>query len=281
MGSEYKVRLEVFEGPLDLLLYLVRRSEVDIYDISLEKITSQYLAYLEAAASLDLELAGDFFVTASTLIYIKSRELLPVDQQPPPSGEDEDEQDPRWELIRQLIEYKKFKEAAAELQAREGERERMFPRRPPTPLHAEAKPPLEPLSLAELLKAFNQVLKRLRNAAEITEVYDEHHTVGDKMVAILKMLERRRVIEFTELFHPNCSRIEMVVTFLALLELVRMKQLFAEQLSPLGQIVLRGNPQAVGFDPSFEERGMEDHAPISGPNTRLEQAELFGEVMAD
>ncbi len=126
METEYKVRLEIFEGPLDLLLYLIKRDELDIYDISLERITQQYLEYLQAFKELNIDVAGEFVVMAANLIYLKSRSLLPADQQPP--EEDVDEDDPRWDLIRQLIEYKKFKEAASHLQARELEQERIFAR---------------------------------------------------------------------------------------------------------------------------------------------------------
>src|SRR5450432_3358550 len=124
--TEYKVRLEIFEGPLDLLLYLIKRDELDIYDISLERITQQYLEYLQAFKELNIDVAGEFVVMAANLIYLKSRSLLPADQQPP--EEDVDEDDPRWDLIRQLIEYKKFKEAAAHLQSRELQQERIFAR---------------------------------------------------------------------------------------------------------------------------------------------------------
>ncbi|MEJ7703311.1 MAG: segregation/condensation protein A [Geodermatophilaceae bacterium] len=115
MESDYKVKLEIFEGPLDLLLYLIKRDELDIYEISLERITRQYLEYLQAFKELNIDVAGEFVVMAANLIYLKSRSLLPVDQQPP--EEDAEEDDPRWDLIRQLIEYKKFKEAAAQLQS--------------------------------------------------------------------------------------------------------------------------------------------------------------------
>src|SRR4030081_2830307 len=126
METDYKVKLEVFEGPLDLLLYLIKRDEIDIYDISLERITKQYLEYLQAFKELNIDIAGEFIVMAANLIYLKSRSLLPIDQQPP--DEEAEEDDPRWELIRQLIEYKKFKEAAAQLHVRELEQERIFAR---------------------------------------------------------------------------------------------------------------------------------------------------------
>src|SRR6202022_111409 len=126
MESDYKVKLEIFEGPLDLLLYLIKRDEIDIYDISIERITRQYLEYLQAFKELNIDIAGEFVVMAANLIYLKSRSLLPVDQQPP--DEETDEDDPRWDLIRQLIEYKKFKEAAAQLQVRALEQEGVFTR---------------------------------------------------------------------------------------------------------------------------------------------------------
>src|SRR5918992_2561533 len=126
METDYKVKLEIFEGPLDLLLYLIKRDEIDIYEISLERITRQYLEYLQSFKELNIDIAGEFVVMAANLIYLKSRGLLPADQQPP--EEDAEEDDPRWDLIRQLIEYKKFKEAAAELHVRELQQERIFAR---------------------------------------------------------------------------------------------------------------------------------------------------------
>src|SRR5213595_8244 len=126
MEADYKVKLEVFEGPLDLLLYLIKQDEINIYDISLERITRQYLEYLQAFKELNIELAGEFIVMAANLIYLKSRSLLPIDQQPP--EEDVEEDDPRWDLIRQLIEYKKFKDAAARLGEREALQHNLFAR---------------------------------------------------------------------------------------------------------------------------------------------------------
>src|SRR5205814_7943036 len=127
--SEYKVQFEVFEGPLDLLLYLVKKEEVDIYEVNLTKMATQFIEYIELMRQLDLEVAGEFLVMAATLMYIKSRELLPVDQQAQAEADAEVE-DPRWELVRQLVEYKKFKDAASRLQQRESEQENIFPRLP-------------------------------------------------------------------------------------------------------------------------------------------------------
>src|SRR5215208_2024038 len=126
---DYKVKFEVFEGPLDLLLYLIRKEEVDIYEVNLTQLAAQFIEYIEVMRVLDLEIAGEFLVMASTLMYIKSRELLPVEQQVQAEEEEEGE-DPRWELIRQLVEYKKFKDAAAQLQVLEERQENVFPRQP-------------------------------------------------------------------------------------------------------------------------------------------------------
>src|SRR5512134_1321606 len=122
--ADYKVKFEVFEGPLDLLLYLIKKEEVDIYEVNLTRLATQFIDYIETMRLLDLEIAGEFLVMAATLMYIKSRELLPVDQQVQTEGEDEE--DPRWELIRQLVEYRKFKDAAAQLQSFELEQERIY-----------------------------------------------------------------------------------------------------------------------------------------------------------
>src|SRR5437899_9181129 len=141
--TDYKVKFEVFEGPLDLLLYLIKKEEVDIYDVNLTQLATQFIEYIEVMRMLDLEIAGEFLVMAATLMYIKSRELLPVDQQVTVEGEDEGE-DPRWELIRQLVEYKKFKDAAAQLQVREAEQENIFPRLPGKLEFASAAPAAKP-----------------------------------------------------------------------------------------------------------------------------------------
>src|SRR5215210_8636025 len=159
--TDYKVKFEVFEGPLDLLLYLIKREEVDIYEVNLTKLATQFIEYIEVMRMLDLDIAGEFLVMASTLMYIKSRELLPVDLQVQVEDEDEGE-DPRWELIRQLVEYKKFKDAAAQLQVREIEQENIFPRIPGKMDFAIARPLLRSdVSIFDLLNAVNSILKRI------------------------------------------------------------------------------------------------------------------------
>src|ERR1700752_3484774 len=160
METDYKVKLEIFEGPLDLLLYLIKRDEIDIYDISIERITRQYLEYLQAFKELKIDIAGEFVVMAANLIYLKSRSLLPVDQQPP--EEDAEEDDPRWDLIRQLIEYKKFKEAAAKLQVRQLEEEGRFGRQT-NGVDVAAMAPLRmgEVGIFQLINAFQNVIKRI------------------------------------------------------------------------------------------------------------------------
>src|ERR1700682_5679915 len=187
MESDYKVKLEIFEGPLDLLLFLIRRDEIDIYDISIERITRQYLEYLQAFKELNIDLAGEFVVMAANLIYMKSRSLLPADQQPP--DEDADEDDPRWDLIRQLIEYKKFKDAASQLHVRELEQEKIFGRLGGGPAAIENTPlRLGEVVIFQLINAFQIVIKRVEAREDLRELFDEHFTVSDKIDMILHRL---------------------------------------------------------------------------------------------
>ena len=235
MESDYKVKLEIFEGPLDLLLYLIKRDELDIYEISLERITRQYLEYLQAFKELNIDVAGEFVVMAANLIYLKSRSLLPVHVQPP--EEDVEEDDPRWDLIRQLVEYKKFKEAAAQLGVREAIQNNLFARAGES--GAVPERPLGEVSVFDLITAFNNVLKRLNQQEDLREIFEENFTVSDKIDLIMKMTATGVPLKFTELFANAASRTEVVVTFLALLELVRLKQLRLEQPEVFGEIELR------------------------------------------
>jgi segregation and condensation protein A len=235
-NQDYKVKLEVFEGPLDLLWYLIKREEVDIYDVSLERITQQYLEFMEAFKALDLELAGEFIVMAANLIYIKSRTLLPVSVQPP--EEEAEEEDPRWELVRQLIEYKKFKDAAAQLHDRELAREALFSRVSEAQTVLPERP-LGEVSVFDLINAFNGILKRLNQKEDLREIFEENFTVSDKIELVLKLISGGVPLLFTELFSGVASRAEIVVTFLAVLELIRVKQLGAVQEGTFGEIMLR------------------------------------------
>jgi segregation and condensation protein A len=235
METDYKVKLEIFEGPLDLLLYLIKQDEIDIHEISLERITRQYLEYLQAFKELNIDIAGEFIVMAANLIYLKSRSLLPVDQQPP--DEDAAEDDPRWDLIRQLIEYKKFKEAAAQLHTLALEQERTFARAGAR-LEATFLPPLPlgEVGIFQLINALQTVIKRVEAREDLREIFGEHFTVSEKIESILQRVSAGRSLKFSELFAEVASRVEIVVTFLALLELIRLKQVRATQANPFDEI---------------------------------------------
>jgi segregation and condensation protein A len=241
--AEYKVQFEVFEGPLDLLLYLIKKEEVDIYEVNLTKLATQFIEYIDTMRLLDLEIAGEFLVMASTLMYIKSRELLPVDQQAQVEGEEEGE-DPRWELIRQLVEYKKFKDAAAQLQGLEERQEHIFPRVPgKIEFEAPATPARPEVSIFDLLNAVNTVLKRFEKREGATrEIYEDKWTVSEKIEFIIKTIGERGGVKFSDLFAGAASRLEVVCTFLALLELIRLKQLVCIQPEHFDEIEINRAP---------------------------------------
>jgi segregation and condensation protein A len=237
---EYKVQFEVFEGPLDLLLYLIKKEEVDIYEVNLTKLATQFIEHVDLMRAFDLEVAGEFLVMASTLMFIKSRELLPVEQQVVIEGEDEGE-DPRWELIRQLVEYKKFKDAAAQLQTLEARQENVFPRRPgKIEFEAAAAPAKPEVGIFDLLNAVNTVLKRFQQKESGTrEIFEDKWTVSEKIEFVLQTISERGAVKFSELFATAANRSEVVCTFLALLELIRLKQLACLQLEAFDEIVIR------------------------------------------
>ncbi len=240
VDTDYKVQLEVFEGPLDLLLYLVKKDEVDIYDISIERITTQYLAYLETFAVLQIEVAGEFLVMAANLLYIKSRTLLPKDQQM--ADEEAEEDDPRWELIRQLIEYRKFKEAANHLRDQEDLQSALFPRAVSLdPAHApviDENMLIGDVGIFDLINAFQRALKRLPAEEKPGEIHEEVFTVTDRINHLIRMVDRGVSMKFDELFNEASTRSELVVTFLAILELIRMKQFRVRQEEQFGEIWL-------------------------------------------
>jgi segregation and condensation protein A len=233
---EYKVKFDVFEGPLDLLLYLIKKEEVDIYEVNLTRLATQFIEYIETMRLLDLEIAGEFLVMASTLMYIKSRELLPVEQQVLVEGE-EDGEDPRWELIRQLVEYKKFKDAAASLQVLEARQEDVFPRVPgKLEFASDAPAPRPEVSIFDLVSAVNSVLQRFNKPTDQRDIFEDKWSVSEKIEHLMRALSERLRMKFSELFEGVTSRSEVVVTFLALLELIRLKQLSVVQLEAFGEI---------------------------------------------
>ncbi len=241
MPPDYKIKIDVFEGPLDLLLYLIRKEEVDLYDVSIEKITGQYLEYLDTFRLLDLDIAGEFVVMAANLIYIKSRNLLPIHQQPP--EEDIEEEDPRWDLVRQLIEYKKFKDAAFELQKLELAQEGLIMRAPEVSEVSEAENVLtSEVGIFDLIRALHGILERLeRKQQDLSEIFEENFTVSEKIDHIVNLIRPGQAIGFSDLFVSAAGRTEIVVTFLALLELIRLKQVRVNQESLFGEIEIWGS----------------------------------------
>lgn len=229
----YRVKLDVFEGPLDLLLHLVKKNEVDPSNIPVATITDQYLAYLELMQQLDLDVAGEYLVMAATLLHLKSRLLLPTDE----TAEDEDGKDPRAELTRQLLEYQRFKEAA-EMLGRRDLLERDVFARPPMRDDAESESEaLYDVSLGELLDALQDVLKRA--APEVAhQVILEHISLRERLIAILDTLRERRQMLFSDAFPPGSTRLQILTTFLALLELVRTSMVHIQQEERFGPIMM-------------------------------------------
>ncbi|MGD1083661.1 MAG: segregation/condensation protein A [Verrucomicrobiota bacterium] len=239
--AEYKIKFEVFEGPLDLLLHLIKKEEVDIYEVNLTRLATQFIEYIEVMRLLDLDIAGEFLVMASTLMYIKSRELLPKDLQAPTDEEDEGE-DPRWELIRQLVAYKKFKDAAAQLQVREIEQENTFPRLPVRPDVPPPAPPKSEVSLFDLINAINTVLKRVGRRGDLRDIFEDKWSVSERIEFLLKLTAEKGLVRFSDLFANATSRSEVVCTFLALLELIRLKKLVCFQSEDFGEIEITKAP---------------------------------------
>jgi len=242
MGSfltrdDYRVELEIFEGPLDLLLYLIRKDEVSIHDIPISRITEQYVEYLELMKMLDLNIAGEFVLMAATLMHIKSRMLLPPDERP----EDEDEgpgEDPRLELVRQLLEYKRFKEVAEDLHTLEVQQATTFSRNEDDrSLLPTVERPLAEVSIFDLLAAFNEVFKRAAEAP-VAEILGDEVKVADKIREIRELVQHTDVVRFGDLFRPASTRLEIVATFLAMLELIRQKAILAFQRQVFGPIEL-------------------------------------------
>ena len=236
MEDDYKVKLEIFEGPLDLLLYLIKKDEIAIYDVSIERITGQYLQYIDTFKMLNVELASEFIVMAANLMYLKSRELLPKNQQAP--DEEGEEDDPRWELIRQLVEYKKFKDAAQFLGRQEVKADEFFAATPEMPDLDAAPPTVGQVGIFELIRAFQKMLKRFDKVEDIREIVSDQWTVSSKIDYLLELLPLGARVKFDTLFTDTSSRTEMIVTFLAMLELIKLNHLQVEQEVMLGEIVV-------------------------------------------
>ncbi len=257
--SAYRVKLDVFEGPLDLLYHLVQQEEIDIWDIPIAHITQQYLAYLDALRELDIEVAGEFLVMAARLVYIKARMLLPEERS---EDAEEDGDDPRLDLAAALLEYALFKEAAGELGER-GEGRWAYLPRPEVFAPKNVKPtyddPTGGIGVEELAKALARALASMRPPRPIPRPYNKV-SVAHKVTSLRQLFARRRRVRFEELIQEQRSRPEVVATFLALLELVRRGYLMARQESVFGPIEIERRAQAVeslgdGEDTAVEESG--------------------------
>jgi segregation and condensation protein A len=236
----YQVTLEVFSGPLDLLLHLIKRAEIDIYNIPIVEITDQFLAYLHNMEFLDLQVAADFLLMAATLMQIKARMLLP---RPVVETEEEtmEEEDPRMELVERLLEYKRVKEVAAQLQDRERQSSQFFTRTGgsfPDLEVAAAAEPVGQVTLWDLIQAFSALLESLVPRLELEGMPEEQYSIQDKMEEIIQHLARAPRVMFSALFGGLTSKKAVVTSFLALLELIRMRKIYVEQDRTFGEIVI-------------------------------------------
>ena len=235
--ADYRIKLQVFEGPLDLLLFLIRKNELDIYDIPIESVTRQYIDALKTMQQLDLDVAGEFFVMAATLMEIKSRLLLPKGQHAVDPNAEDEEVDPRWELVHQLLQYKKFKEAAATLAGLVETRQNLMARHISTLASELTDRPLKNVDRIELWNVFNIVLRRLAEKLVVGEIHDEVVTVADQMEWLLERTRTERSFIFSQLFPEGVTLRRLVSTFLAMLELTRLKKLRLRQHEAFADIV--------------------------------------------
>lgn len=263
-AADLPIRLDVFEGPLDLLLFLIRKSEIDIYDIPIEQVTRQYLEILRTQEKGNLELAGDFFVMAATLMYIKSRMLLPVESRPDEEVADTDEgQDPRWALVQQLIQYKRVKETAAIIRNLAEERQGLLGRHVRQPQGEDAVVrPVAPADRIELWNVFNLVLRRLAERIQPGNIDAETVTVADRMEAILSRIDSEDAFTFTSLLPGSPTVGFIVATFLACLELSRLGKIKLEQDVSFDEILCA---KAEGSPTPFAGEGLEGGSEFDAP----------------
>ncbi|MEY3283585.1 MAG: hypothetical protein RIR86_1598 [Acidobacteriota bacterium] len=243
--DNYRVRLEVFEGPLDLLLFLIRKDEIDIKDIPIARITEQYLEYLSLMQQLDIAVAGDFLVMASTLIYIKSKMLLPP---PPPDatpdGEESLLEDPRAELVARLLEYQKYKSAANMLYSR-GEIEAACYTR--GAIETDKNNPEVSATVFDLLRVFREMLNRAESAVEM-EIHRDEVTMAEKLAQINALLDAKEEVNVRELFALSRTKRELIVTFLTFLEMVKARRIRLIQREIFGEIFARRQDEEDGTE---------------------------------
>jgi len=240
---DHRIKLQVFEGPLDLLLFLIRKHELDIYDIPIESVTRQFLETLRAMREFDLEIAGEFFVMAATLMEIKSRMLLPKGEHAVDPNAEEDDLDPRWELVYQLLQYKKFKEAAAKLAELAHVRQNLHDRYVSARAGGGLERPLLPPDRIELWHTFNLVLRRLAEKLVVGEIHDETVTVADQMEWLLARIQTEPRFVFSSLFPRGATLRRLVACFLAVLELVRLGKLRVSQDAAFTDIICDSTAQ--------------------------------------
>lgn len=260
---DHPIRLDVFEGPLDLLLFLIRKNEIDIYDIPIEAVTRQYLEILRNQEKGNLELAGDFFVMAATLMYIKSRMLLPAaERKDEETPADDGSHDPRWALVQQLIQYKRVKETAALLRGLIDERQGLLPREVSAPDPEDLpRRPVAPTDRIELWNTFNLILRRLAERIQPGDIGAETVTVSDRMEHILGRLRTESSFTFTSLLGERPTIPQLVSTFLACLELARLGTLTLEQDDQFAEILC----QRAAAAPESPAEGSEFDEPPAAP----------------
>ncbi|MCR5183076.1 MAG: segregation/condensation protein A [Opitutales bacterium] len=234
------LRLDKFEGPLDLLYFLIRKNEIDIYDIPIAEVTRQYIEILHGNEELNIEVAGDFFVMAATLMYIKSRMLLPTSesakQEDLPDDSDEIALDPRWQLVKQLIQYKRLKESTQYLAKLIDERQNFLDRRIAQPEQPAVERPLETVGDLDIWNAFNRVLRQLSERILPGEINEDSYTIAEQMSVILKRLEQEKSFTFSSLMPEKISIPLLATTFLACLELARLHKMHIRQDELFGEI---------------------------------------------
>lgn len=253
--SEYRVALAAYSGPLDLLLFLIKRDEIDIYDIPIAEVTRQYIEYVEVLQQLDPESAGEFLVLAATLMEIKSRVLLP---RPPEAVSDEPLEDPRSELVRQLLEYKTFKDSARRLESAAEVQSLKFPRHPVLPDRPTDEVELDGVDVWDLFRAFKALLEQVGQAGPVHRVQADDTPIALHADDILDSLQRADGVQKFDVVFAGRSRAEMIGLFLALLELIRQKRVRITQDRLFGEIVLHlldATPLSSVSDEAYSYQG--------------------------
>ena len=252
LDNAYRVQIEEFEGPLDLLLHLIKKNEVDIYNIPIAAITRQYLEYMELLKELNLDIAGEFLVMAATLLQIKSRMLLPVTQ----DEEEAEAEDPRAELVRRLLEYQRYRDASFQLSSRNLLGRDVFARKFDSGEIAGLAPEEEPadVELFDLIEAFQRVLARV-SVETFHDVVTDGISIAERISQVLSILHEAKTVSFDALFHTGMTRDLLVVTFLSVLELCKMKLIKITQVENMGSIWITSSSEDAG----------NDAAPADGP----------------